>query len=127
MHFPLFLAKVHAGFPSPAEDFVESSIDLNKELIRNCASTFFVRVQGDSMRDAGIDCGDLLIIDKSLDYISGKIVVCSLNGEFTLKTLKMEKNFAYLIPANKNYPVIKIDENSGAEIWGVVTYVIKKR
>jgi len=114
-----------AGFPSPAEDFSEISIDLNIELLRNPASTFFSRVRGFSMQDVGINDGDLLVIDKSLEPRNGKIAVCYIDGNFTLKMIKIEKDCCWLMPANKDYEPIKVTEENDFIVWGIVTYVIK--
>ncbi|MDR1729072.1 MAG: translesion error-prone DNA polymerase V autoproteolytic subunit [Prevotellaceae bacterium] len=116
---------VSAGFPSPAQDYIQLSIDLNRELIKNPASTFLARVKGLSMKDAGIDDGDILIIDKSLQPLNGDIVVSYINGEFTLKTFKKEKDGIYLMPANQDYKPIKINPGDNFMIWGVVTYSIR--
>ncbi len=116
---------VSAGFPSPAQDYLQISIDLNRELIKNPASTFLARVKGLSMKDAGIDDGDILIIDKSLQPLNGDIVVSYINGEFTLKTFKKEKDGIYLMPANRDYQPIKINPGDNFMIWGVVTYSIR--
>ncbi|MDG3582651.1 MULTISPECIES: LexA family protein [Galbibacter] len=117
---------ISAGFPSPAEDFKETRIDLNKELIKNTEATFYARVSGQSMEGAGLDDGDLLIIDKSLEPIDGKIAVCFIDGEFTVKRLKIGKEGLLLMPENKKYKPLKIEEENKLIIWGIVTYVIKK-
>ena len=117
---------ISAGFPSPADDFKEIRISLDKELVKNQESTFYARVSGDSMLGAGIDDGDLLVIDKSLSPENGKIVVCFIDGEFTVKRIKKEKDKLYLIPENKKYKKIEIKEENELIIWGVVEYVIKK-
>ena len=116
---------ISAGFPSPADDFIDSSIDLNKELIKNPSSTFFGRVKGDSMRDVGIHNGDLLIIDKSINPQDGKIAVCFIDGEFTVKKIKLEKDCCWLIPANESYQPIKVTSDNNFLIWGMVINVIK--
>lgn len=117
---------IHAGFPSPAQDYMEQTIDLNKELIKHPASTFLGRVVGDSMRDEGIEEGDILIIDKSLELLDGDLAVCFIDGEFTLKRVYLEKDFAWLVPANPDYPKIKVTKDNNFIIWGIVTYTIKK-
>ena len=117
---------VAAGFPSPAEDFMSLSIDLNRELIRNPASTFYARVRGVSMIEEGINDGDLLVIDKSLEPTDGCLAVCFLEGEFTLKRFKKADGYILLMPANKEYKPIKITPEDHFEIWGVVCYLIKK-
>jgi len=117
---------IHAGFPSPAADYMEIAIDLNKELIKNPTSTFFGRVKGLSMQDADIHEGDVLVIDKSLEPANGKIAVCFLDGEFTLKRIKKKKDGIYLMPANKDFEPIKIAPDDNFMVWGIVTYIIKK-
>ncbi|MCX2678786.1 translesion error-prone DNA polymerase V autoproteolytic subunit [Galbibacter sp. EGI 63066] len=117
---------IAAGFPSPAEDFKETRIDLNKELIKNKEATFYARVSGQSMEDAGLDDGDLLVIDKSLEPENGKIAVCFIDGEFTVKRLKVDKKGLFLMPENKKYNPIKVSEENKLIVWGIVTYVIKK-
>jgi len=116
---------ISAGFPSPADDFLDLSIDLNKELIKNPSATFYGRVRGDSMKDAGLEDGDLLIIDKSLEPIDNKIAVCFIDGEFTVKRIKIEAEIIWLIAENKNYKPIKVTEDNEFLIWGIVTTVIK--
>lgn len=123
---PLAASGVSAGFPSPAEDFLEPSIDLNRTLIRNAASTFFVRVSGDSMKDDRIDDGDLLVVDKSLEPSDGCVAVCFLDGEFTLKRVRMGRDRLTLMPANSRYRPIEVSRDNHFAIWGVVTYAIKK-
>ncbi len=117
---------IKAGFPSPAADFEGKRISLDKELIRNEVATFFARVDGDSMKDAGMSDGDLLVIDRSLEPSDGKIAVCMLDGEFTVKRLKVNETGVYLVPENTNYKEIKVEENQELVIWGIVTYVVKK-
>lgn len=117
---------IHAGFPSPATDYMTQAIDLNKELVRHPAATFYGRVVGDSMVDAGVEEGDILVIDKALDAKDGDMAVCFVDGEFTLKYLRFRENGLTLVPANPRYPSIEIDEGSDFMMWGVVTYVIKK-
>lgn len=118
---------IKAGFPSPAQDFMDLAIDLNKELVRHPASTFYGRVRGDSMQDAGVYDGDILIIDKSLEPRNGDMAVCFVDGEFTVKYIKIEKDIVWLIPANDSYSPIKITEDNDFLIWGIVTYSIKKQ
>lgn len=117
---------IHAGFPSPATDYMTQAIDLNKELVRHPAATFYGRVVGDSMIDAGVDEGDILVIDKALDAKDGDMTVCFVDGEFTLKYLRVKEEGIVLEPANKLYPSIEIKEGMDFIMWGVVTYVIKK-
>ena len=117
---------IHAGFPSPATDYMTQAIDLNKELVKHPAATFYGRVVGDSMIDAGVDEGDILVIDRSLTAKDGDMAVCFVDGEFTLKYLRMKDNELTLVPANPNYPQISITEGVEFRMWGVVTYIIKK-
>jgi DNA polymerase V len=121
----LLVNHIKAGFPSPAEDFMDAGIDLNQVLIKHPAATFLGRVSGDSMKDLGISDGDIVVIDKSLEVQDGKIVVCYIDGEFTMKTIKLEKDFCWLMPANENYKPIKVTADNDFIVWGVVTYVIK--
>ncbi|PQJ80695.1 LexA family protein [Polaribacter porphyrae] len=117
---------ISAGFPSPADDFRETRISLDDELIRNKDATFFAKVKGQSMINAGLDDNDLLVIDRSLEPANNKIAVCFLDGEFTVKRLRVEKNEVWLQPENPNYPIINITEDNDFVIWGIVTNVIKK-
>lgn len=125
LEIPTVQGGISAGFPSPAMDFIDLSIDLNKHLIKHPASTFYGRVKGQSMKDEGINDGDLLVIDKSIEPIDGKIAVCYIDGEFTIKTIKFEKDGCWLIPANENYKPIKVSPENDFLIWGIVTHVIK--
>ena len=117
---------IHAGFPSPATDYMTQAIDLNKELVRHPAATFYGRVVGDSMIDAGVDEGDILVIDKSLEARDGDMAVCFVDGEFTLKYIYIREDGIVLKPANPKYPEIEITEGVDFKMWGVVTYIIKK-
>ena len=117
---------ISAGFPSPADDFKEIRISLDKELVKNQESTFYARVSGDSMLGAGIDDGDLLVIDKSLSPENGKIAVCFIDGDFTVKRIVKEKGKLYLKAENKKYKSMEIKEGNELIIWGIVEYVIKK-
>ena len=117
---------ISAGFPSPADDFKETRISLDRELVKNKEATFYARVSGDSMIGAGLEDGDLLVIDRSLNPENGKIAICLIDGEFTVKRIKKEKNKLYLIPENKKYKPIELKEENELIIWGVVEYVIKK-
>ena len=117
---------ISAGFPSPADDFRETRISLDDELIQNKDATFFAKVKGQSMIDAGLDDNDLLVIDRSLEPANNKIAVCFLDGEFTVKRLRVEKNEVWLQPENPDYPIINITEENDFMIWGIVTSVIKK-
>lgn len=117
---------IKAGFPSPAQDYLEQTIDLNKELIRHPASTFYGRVVGNSMRDEGIEDGDILVIDKSLELIDDDLAVCFIDGEFTVKRVRLETDAAWLVPSNSDYPLIKVTKDNDFMVWGIVTYTIKK-
>jgi len=123
---PFFSSRVQAGFPSPADDHLEDSLDLNKYLIHHEESTFFVRAQGDSMLGAGIYPGDILVVDKSLDAKNGKIVIAVVDGEFTVKRLQRHQNKITLKSENPNYKDIDIKKENELTIWGVVTSVIHK-
>ncbi|MEW2921098.1 translesion error-prone DNA polymerase V autoproteolytic subunit [Muricauda sp. ANG21] len=122
---PLSRNTVSAGFPSPADDFKEKRISLDQTLIKNKEATFYARVSGKSMINAGLDDGDLLVIDRSLEAEHGKVAVCFLDGEFTVKRLHIEKGSITLMPENDDYRPIKVSKDSDLLIWGVVTYVIK--
>ena len=117
---------ISAGYPSPTEDLKEQKLSLDKELIKNKATTFFARVSGQSMIGAGLDNNDLLVIDRSIEPENNKIAVCFLDGEFTVKRLKVQNGSVWLQPENENYPAIKITEANHFIIWGIVTNVIKK-
>ena len=117
---------VSAGFPSPADDFKELRISIDKEVVKNETATFYARVSGESMQGAGLDDGDLLVIDRSLEPEDNKIAICFIDGEFTVKRLKVEKDCVYLMPENPKYQPIKVTEDNELIIWGVVTYVVKK-
>lgn len=127
LRLPLVSSSVEAGFPSPADDHMERAIDLNEELIRNPIATFFIRVKGESMRDAGINDGDILIVDKSIDPQDRQIVIAQINGEFTVKRLRSVGGRVYLEPSNPDFPVIDVtDEGDYPTVWGVVTFIIHK-
>lgn len=117
---------ISAGFPSPADDFKEERISLDDELIKNKEATFFARVSGQSMINAGLDDNDLLVIDRSLEPQHNKIAVCFIDGEFTVKRLKVDNKRVWLQPENPNYKPIEITEDNDFIIWGIVTNVIKK-
>lgn len=121
---PLFLCGIAAGFPSPADDSIEKKLDLNELVIKHPAATFFVRVEGHSMVNAGIHSGDILAVDRSLEASSGKIVVAVLNGEFTVKRIRLKSGGIVLESENSDYPSIKVEPESDFQVWGVVTYVI---
>lgn len=122
---PFVKEGVSAGFPSPAGDFMEMNIDLNKELSENTLATFYIKVKGNSMIDAGINDKDVLVVDRSLEPQNNKIAICFIDGEFTVKRILVEKDCLYLMPENPNYSPIKVTEENELIIWGIVTYVIK--
>jgi len=126
LRIPFVKEGVSAGFPSPAADFMETSIDLNKELSDNPLATFYIKVKGNSMIDAGINDNDVLVVDRSLEPQNNKIAICFIDGEFTVKRILVEQDCLYLIPENPNYSPIKVTEENQLIIWGMVTYVIKK-
>ena len=117
---------VRAGFPAPAQEYMESAIDLNRDLVNHPESTFYARVQGESMRDAGVGDGDILVVDKSLDLLEGDLAVCIVNGEFTVKFVERHEDHILLVPANPDFSPIYVGEGDSFEIWGIVTYVIRK-
>ena len=125
MKIPFVSQGVSAGFPSPALDFMETVIDLNKELVKNPLATFYVRAEGNSMIDAGINDQDVLVVDRSLEPQNNTIAICFIDGEFTVKRIRLEKSALYLMPENKNYTPIQVTEENQLVIWGIVTYVIK--
>ena len=121
---PLLLCGISAGFPSPADDYIDRLLDLNELLIKNPPATFFIKVAGDSMTGAGINDGDILIVDRSIEAANGKIVIAAVNGELTVKRLLKSKNAGRLVAENPDYAPLEINEESQCEIWGVVTSVI---
>ena len=121
---PLLTDSVSAGFPSPADDHTEENIDLNEHLISNPFSTFFLRVKGDSMINAGIKDKDLIIVDKSLTARPGNIIIAMIDGEFTIKRLSIRNNELYLKAENHNYPDFRFKNHIDLQIWGVVIYSI---
>ncbi|OYX22955.1 MAG: peptidase S24 [Flavobacteriales bacterium 32-35-8] len=125
LELPFVVNGISAGFPSPADDFLDINIDLNKHLIKNPSTTFYGKVKGNSMIDAGIHDGDLLIIDKSLEPKNNKIAICFIDGEFTVKRIKIEKDIIWLIAENKDYQPIKVTKDNEFLIWGIVINVIK--
>ena len=124
----IYNSGVPAGFPSPAEDHLDTDLNLHKYLVKHPSATFFVRAQGYSMEDAGIKDGDLLVVDKSLEANNKDIIIAAINGEFTVKRYVLDNNCIYLLSENKslNYPNIKINETIDFEVWGIVTYTIHK-
>lgn len=122
---PLYGCKVRAGFPSPADDYIESYLDLNNHLIQHPSATFFVRASGDSMINVGISDGDLLVVDRSLEPTHGRIVIAAVNGELTVKRLSLNLGLTQLMPENDRYPPIVITEGLELVIWGVVIHNIR--
>lgn len=120
-----FSGGIKAGFPSPAADFDETKINLDNVLVKNREATFYAKASGNSMIGAGIDDGDIMVIDRSLEPVNNKIAVCYIDGEFTVKRIKIEKKGVYLMPENKEFHPIKVTEDNQLIIWGIVTYVIK--
>lgn len=116
---------IKAGFPSPAQDYMGEVIDLNKELIKNPATTFYAKVVGDSMKDEDIKNGDILIVDKSLELKNEDLAVCYIDGEFTLKRVLLESDRVWLVPSNPDYPKIEVTVKNEFIIWGIVTFTIK--
>jgi DNA polymerase V len=121
---PLFTCPVSAGFPSPAEDFLEGQLDLNRHLIKNPIATFFVRVTGDSMVGAGIHSGDLLVVDRSLEPRDGQVAIAVVDGELLVKRLRWRKSRLFLEAEHPDYPPLQIREAMNFEVWGVVTHSI---
>ncbi len=121
---PVFLERVSAGFPSPADDYLDGKLDLNQYLIKHPAATFLVRVTGDSMVKAGIHSGDRLIVDRSLEPKDGKVVIAVLDGELTVKRLQCRHGEVRLLAENDTYQPIDVEGEQAFEIWGVVTHVI---
>ncbi len=124
LRLPLYLAKVPAGFPSPADDFLDKRLDLNEHLVKHPAATFFVKVQGSSMIQAGIHAGDILIVDRALEPADKRIVVAAVNGELTVKRLRKRKDKVFLASENPDFREMEVTPEMGFEVWGVVTHVI---
>jgi DNA polymerase V len=124
VNLPLFGSKIRAGFPSPADDHLEATIDLNQHYVRHPAATFFVRVQGTSMIGAGIHSGDMLVVDRSLEAKSGSIVIAVVNGEMTLKRLLLSGDEVWLMPENPDFQPLQILDGMELQLWGVVAHVI---
>lgn len=122
---PYVASGISAGFPSPALDFEDTQIDLNKEIIKHPLSTYYGRVRGVSMKNAGIDDGDIMVIDKSIKPTDGCIAICFLDGEFTAKRLLIRKDEIILMPENEDYKPIRVTKENEFIVWGVVTHVIK--
>lgn len=123
---PLYVNRVPAGFPSPAEDYIDKKLDLNEHLIKNPSATFFVKVTGHSMVNAGIYDGDILVVDRSLQASDQKIIIGIIDGEFTVKRIRKKNGQVWLLPENDEYQPVKITEEMDFRIWGVVTYAIHK-
>ena len=121
---PVFASRISAGFPSPADDHIEGKLDLNRHLVRRPAATFFIRAQGESMKDAGIFDGDLLVVDRGIVPRAGDIVIAVLHGELTVKRLAMTEAGSILSAENPAYPDIRPGE-AGCELWGIVTFSIR--
>ena len=126
LELPFYTTQIPAGFPSPAEDYLDKKLDLNEFLIHNPAATFFVKVTGHSMINAGIHDGDILVVDRSVEASNNRIIIGVINGEFTVKRIKKEKNKLFLYPENEKFSVIEVTEGMDFRIWGVVTYAIHK-
>ncbi|SFK15393.1 SOS response UmuD protein. Serine peptidase. MEROPS family S24 [Desulfomicrobium apsheronum] len=123
---PLYLHRIPAGFPSPADDYIESGLDLNDLLVRNPAATFMVRVSGDSMIGVGIHDGDILVVDRSETAVHGKIVVAALDGEMTVKRLHLKDGQCRLVPENKAFQPIQVGTEQDLQVWGVVVGVVRR-
>jgi DNA polymerase V len=123
---PFFGARVPAGFPSPADDYIEGEMDLNELLIHHPAATFFVRAEGDSMEGAGIHSGDILVVDRSLEAGEGDIVIAALDGELTVKRLRRQGERLFLAPENRAWQPIEITPENDFQVWGVVSSVIRQ-
>ena len=126
LKLPLYLARIPAGFPSPADDYLDKNLDLNEYLIKKPSATFCVRVEGNSMVKAGIHDGDMLIVDRSLEPGDKKIVIAVVNGELTVKRIRKRKGKVYLEPESDEFNAIELSEATDCQIWGVVTYAIHK-
>ncbi len=123
---PLYLSPVAAGFPSPADDFIDKSLDLNEHLVSHPAATFFVRAQGESMSGAGIASGDLLVVDRALEPKSGDVIIAAVGGELTVKRIRLRGGAVWLVPENPAFPALKVEDAMDFEVWGVVTYVVHR-
>ena len=124
--FPLVKETVSAGFPSPADDYMDMDLDLHDNLVQNPSSTFCVKAIGESMKDAGIKSGDVMIVDRSLEPKNRSIVLAVIDGEFTVKRVNVNNNELYLMPENDTFTPIKITEEMDFQIWGVITFIIHK-
>lgn len=126
IYLPVAGSTVRAGFPSPAAEYEEAQLDINDIVVTNPAATFYVRVKGNSMLDANIHEGDILVVDRSIEAAHGKIVIAVVDGEFTVKTLYNKDGMIKLVPANPDYPEIELHNEQELDIWGVVSYIIYK-
>lgn len=124
LSLPLFLASIPAGFPSPADDYIDRKLDLNEFLVRHPAATFFVRVAGDSMVGAGIHSGDILVVDRALPAEHNRVVIAAVNGELTVKRLSKQNGKLHLLPENDGFEPMEVTSEMQFEIWGVVTHVV---
>jgi|JFJP01.1.fsa_nt_gi DNA polymerase V len=124
IEIPLYLNPVAAGFPAVTEDYLDENIDLNRHLIKHPETTFLVRVAGESMKDAGIHPNDMLVVDRSIEVNNGQVVIAVVNGELTVKRIRKNQDQLWLMPENKDFEPIEIDEHTDLHIWGVVTNVI---
>ena len=123
---PLFEGSVQAGFPSPADDYMDMDLDLHDHLVQNPSATFCVKAIGESMKDAGIQSGDVMIVDRSLEPENRSIVLAVIDGEFTVKRVNVNDKELYLMPENDSFTPIKITEEMDFQVWGVVTFIIHK-
>lgn len=125
LELPFISSGIKAGFPSPAADFDETRVSIDQIVVKHKEATFYARASGNSMIGAGIDDGDILVIDRSLEARDGKIAVCFVDGEFTVKRIKVEQDCVYLLPENPKFEPIKVTEENELIIWGIVTHVVK--
>ena len=126
LEMPYISSGIKAGFPSPAADFDGSRISIDQIVVKNQTATFYAKANGNSMIGAGIDDGDILVIDKSIEPQDGKIAVCFIDGEFTVKRIKVQENSLLLLPENPLFESIEVTQENDFIIWGIVTYVVKK-
>ena len=126
LDIPFYQSNVPAGFPSPADDFMDLDLNLQEYLVQHPSATFCVKAIGESMKDAGIQSGDIMIVDKSLEPQNRSIVLAVIDGEFTVKRVNVNDDALYLMPENSNFSPIKITEEMDFQVWGVVTYIIHK-
>lgn len=126
LEMPYISSGIKAGFPSPAADFDGTSVSIDQIVVKNAIATFYAKANGNSMIGAGIDDGDILVIDKSIEPEDGKIAVCFIDGEFTVKRIKVQENSLLLLPENPLFEAIEVTQENDFIIWGIVTYVVKK-